>query len=273
MDSCDHENDGTCGSNYRSHFVLSKLMQVIGEYNKDRDDESISPYMVGAFTFICFVIIHLTLGVRGKVYWVYLAHHILTGIGSCVCIYLDRYAELINSSGTPNPLCVIRCEGPLTNLHRLLPSVSWGFGVFELVDGIKSADVSMIIHGVAFISITNLVNLWGHPESIIPMFITEISSIFLAVMKNDFTTEKTRLFLQFLFAVSFMICRLFIAPYIWFQFLLTLYKHDNEVDNCFPKHFDIIVFSFGMLFHILNIFWAIKISRIFVSKLRKLRTE
>ena len=46
------------------------------------------------------------------------------------------------------PLGTILCLGPLTSLHRILPTCAMGFSVFDLIDGMRMG-ADFFSHGIA----------------------------------------------------------------------------------------------------------------------------
>ena len=59
---------------------------------------------------------------------------------------------------------------------------------------------------------------------------------------------------EILFAASFFVCRMFVAPFLWWKFLHVWKSENEQVGSCFPEYFGSVVFGFGLLFHGLNFF-------------------
>ena len=59
---------------------------------------------------------------------------------------------------------------------------------------------------------------------------------------------------EILFAVSFFVCRLIVAIFLWCKFLYVWKSDPEQVGSCFPEYFAHVVFCFGLLFHGLNLF-------------------
>lgn len=78
---------------------------------------------------------------KGGVDWYSFIHALITGYLSLICVWLNFFAETL--TGTPEPLRSILCQGPLTSLHRIVPAVTMGYGVFDIIEGFS--------HGVDFV--------------------------------------------------------------------------------------------------------------------------
>jgi hypothetical protein len=69
--------------------------------------------------------------------WYALLHAIISGYGSLACVWLSVYsAETL--TGTTEPLRSVLCQGPLTSLHRIIPAVTMGYGVFDIMEGFRN---------------------------------------------------------------------------------------------------------------------------------------
>ena len=67
--------------------------------------------------------------------WYSVLHAAVTGYGSAVCVYLSVFAAE-QLTGSKEPLRSIQCQGPLTSLHRLLPAITAGYGLFDIIEGL-----------------------------------------------------------------------------------------------------------------------------------------
>jgi hypothetical protein len=91
--------------------------------------------------------VRLVLKKRGGVDWYALIHAIITGGGSILCVYLDFQATPV-LTGLHEPARSLQCYGPLTSLHRLLPAITMGYSIFDLIDGIFLGP-DFLLHGFA----------------------------------------------------------------------------------------------------------------------------
>ena len=51
----------------------------------------------------------------------------------------------------PEPLGTVLCGGPLTSLHRVLPTAALGYSIFDLIDGITLGP-SFLAHGMVMVA-------------------------------------------------------------------------------------------------------------------------
>ena len=78
-----------------------------------------------------------------EVNWYSLLHATVTGLLSAVCVWLDQFAA-VALTGTTEPLGAILCQGPLTTFHSIVPAITLGFGIFDIIEGFS--------HGMDFVS-------------------------------------------------------------------------------------------------------------------------
>jgi hypothetical protein len=74
--------------------------------------------------------------------WYSLLHAFLTGLLSFICVWLNEFAA-VSLTGTTEPLGSILCKGPLTTVHAIVPAITMGFGVFDIIEGFS--------HGTDFV--------------------------------------------------------------------------------------------------------------------------
>jgi hypothetical protein len=80
---------------------------------------------------------------RCDINWYSLVHATITGVLSVVCVWLNVFAA-VPLTGVPEPLGAILCKGPLTSMHAIIPAVTAGFGIFDIIEGFS--------HGMDFVS-------------------------------------------------------------------------------------------------------------------------
>lgn len=78
-----------------------------------------------------------------NVNWYAFLHGIASGYLSLMAVWVSLFAAT-PLTGTPEPLRSIVCEGPLTSLHRIVPAITMGYGLFDILDGFE--------HGIDFVS-------------------------------------------------------------------------------------------------------------------------
>ena len=78
---------------------------------------------------------------------------------------------------TPNrntePLRSVTCQGPLTSLHRIIPMITMGYSVLDLLDGV-SLGVDFLAHGAATLTIMGFFIYKDIPHVIVPMLLMEV---------------------------------------------------------------------------------------------------
>jgi TLC domain len=209
--------------------------------------------------------------------WYAFIHAILSSTGSLMCLYLNFITSHQLSATTstttgvavssllthPEPLRSMQCHGPFTSLHRILPAITMGYSLFDFYDGL-TISVDFMIHGLATFTIMYCFNyVFDAPHIMAPMLFMEGSTIFLTIVKADFLPSSIVFLNQMLFTLAFFVCRLVVVPYFWMELMITMYQQQNDIafQQCFPSHFIVTCFVFGMFYNILNTYWFIKIIR------------
>jgi len=221
-----------------------------------------------ASTIVLYAV-HKGFGKKHGVNWCSFVHSCVVGSLSFVAVWLNVYAAE-SLTGTTEPLGAILCQGPLTTFHSIVPAITMGYGVFDLLEGIGMAKTDFILHGVATLSIMAYFCEYGVPEIIVPMLLMEISTINLVFMgAGKHMSEIMTIANIAIFTFNFTIVRMIICPYLWWGiFTATWDNRNNPISQaCLPWHFTYVVFVFGMFFNCLNTFWFIKIIKKVTSKL------
>lgn len=188
--------------------------------------------------------------------WDSAVHATITGVGSACCIYLNSNAAT-HLSGFPEPTGSLQeCAGPLTSLHRIIPAITQGYALCDIMQGFHLLSTGLgpefIAHGVATFTVTAVFNEYDAPHVLTPMLVMEGSTIVLSLLKADFLSPKVKVASQFLFFLLFFICRLVIFPSVYFQ-AVPLIR-----DGCFAPIIFYACLLFGAFFNCLNVFWFIK---------------
>lgn len=197
-----------------------------------------------------------------------LVHCAVTAIGSTACVWLDFMAADI-LTGTSEPSRSATCAGgPLTSLHAIVPAITLGYSICDIIHGM-SLGGEFLAHGVVTFTVMLLFTELGMPQFVNAMLVMEQSTVFLAIAKGTFWPPKILLLVQASFATSFFFCRILLAPYIWYQIVGAMYTavfvdHSN---TCYPSYLFYATFGFGFFFHCLNSYWFVKIVKKFYSKL------
>ncbi len=208
----------------------------------------------------------------GGVCWEGLLHATLSGVGSAICVYLNHFAA-VDISGESEPLRSIRCDGddasslPLTSLHRILPAITLGYGLCDILEGLDLGR-DFLLHATALVIVMGTCCEMGYSHTVTPMLLMEISSIFLNLSSATFISETTSVVFQLLFASSFFVIRIWIVPYIWLEWVWTLVREEREGRAiCFHWSFKYFTIFFGFIFNGLNFYWMYKIIRKIKRKL------
>ena len=74
------------------------------------------------------------------------------------------------------PLNMVRCGSPVTSLHRVLPTVSLGYAILDLVDGF-AIDLAFMMHGIAFFTFSLCLSEINKNELLAIMLTLEVSNL------------------------------------------------------------------------------------------------
>ena len=118
-----------------------------------------------------------------NVYWYAVLHAILTGPPALLCMYLDAHASRIDPGSSPEPLRSIKGAQALTPLHSLVPMISLGYGLVDLVEGIYLKRYDYVIHGLSMLASMGSCCFLGKSHLVTPALIMELSSVPLNVSR------------------------------------------------------------------------------------------
>lgn len=166
----------------------------------------------------------------------------------------------------PEPLGAVLCFGPLTVIHKVLPAISMGYALFDLIDGL-TLSIDFVLHGTGMLFLC-VYFCRQAPEIFTPFLSLEVSTIFLTLLRAEFFSTELVFINQMLFGLTFLIFRVLLGPFIWFILSVTMWKNQDDEKFCHPKHMMWVTFFFGLGFHILNFYWFIKIIKKIRRKLR-----
>mmetsp|Transcript_28750 Transcript_28750/g.66777 ORF Transcript_28750/g.66777 Transcript_28750/m.66777 type:complete len:197 (-) Transcript_28750:1701-2291(-) len=166
------------------------------------------------------------------------------------------------------PLRTAQCEAPLTSLHRILPAITMGYSILDIVDGV-TAGLDFLMHGLATLSVMVFFCAHNKPHLVSPMLIMEFSTIFLALVRIKGISGFWTASVLGAFTLSFFWCRILVFPYIWSELVQIMQQESSSqlYQSCFPGYFKYVVFGFGMFYNCLNLFWFYKILRKAARKL------
>jgi hypothetical protein len=123
---------------------------------------------------IFFLSIRVLLGKKYEVDWDAFVHAVVTAILSCICQFLNYYSS-IDIRGEPEPYgSTVMCLGPLTSLHRLVPSITLGYAICDIINGF-SLGSDAVAHGFATFSVMGSFVYLDASHFITPLLVMEVS--------------------------------------------------------------------------------------------------
>lgn len=180
-----------------------------------------------------------------------------------ICIYLNANAS-VYITGMEEPIrSLVACEGPLTSLHRLIPAITQGYALCDIIQGYhllsnEGLGPEFLAHGFATLISTALFNEYEVSHILTPMLVLEGSTIILAILRADFLSTRMQIICQAVFVVLFFLCRLVLFPYVYLSAMLV---GATSTGDCVPVFLYHLCFVFGAFFNCLNLFWFMKIIR------------
>lgn len=212
---------------------------------------------VAATSAITFLTIRTRIHRTYEVEWDSFIHSIISGLGSAICIYLNYYAA-IPLAGFPEPIASLEeCQGPLTSLHRIIPAITQGYAICDIINGFhllsKGLGPEFLAHGLATFLVAAFFNELNASHILTPVLIMEGSTIPLGILRAKFLTPTTQVICQGIFVLLFFICRLVVFP------LMLIEALPYMKGKCFPHYLYYVCFIFGLFFNCLNVFWFVKI--------------
>ena len=102
-----------------------------------------SSRIIGLATVFVLSIIYNIVGKKYGVNWCSFVHACVVGSMSFVAVWLNIYAAE-SLTGITEPLGAVLCQGPLTTFHSIVPAITMGYGVFDLLEGIHMAKADFV---------------------------------------------------------------------------------------------------------------------------------
>lgn len=218
--------------------------------------------VVTAMSAALFLGMRKTIGHKYDVDWDAFVHAVLAGVGSAICVYLNIFAA-VHMTEITEPLGSVQCNGPLTSLHRVIPAITQGYAVCDIINGFRLGP-AFLAHGIATFTIAAIFNELEASHILTPMLIMELSTIVLAILRADFFTPTMQLLTQASFALLFFLSRIILSPYVYYGII---YEMNKNLGDCFPPYIFHITLLFGGFFHCLNLFWFVKLVNKIKAKL------
>lgn len=255
-----HHTASASSLDFGSKTLLSWIAILDSRYGA----QEWSLHLVAVTTAIFLLVIRLVLHKKRGVDWYALIHALVSGWASLAIVYLNFFAAE-KMTGVPEPLRSVVCQGPLTSLHRILPAITMGYALFDLLDGFTLGP-DFILHGAATFCMMAFFVEQEMSEVVAPFLIMEVSTIFLTTVRADFFTPTITMITQALFVLNFFMFRIILTPIMWLELVWTMHNTQRRgtEESCLDSSFWPVLVG-GLLFHMLNGFWFFKI----VKKVRR----
>jgi len=242
-----------------STFFLS-LTDTLESYGASEWNQ----YAIIAASFGILLLVRATLGKRWGIDWYALLHALVSGIGGFICVWLDLFASE-KLTGIREPLRALECADPLTPLHRILPAITCGYSLFDIIDGIALGGLDFLAHGLATFSVMLFFIQIDRPQLVVTSLNMEVSTIFLDLVKCELFNDFASLVNQMLFMVTFFVFRIVVSPRMMTDIIVNAFRVDaalpSGAEMCYPRSTKWVIFSFCSFFCLLNAFWMYKIAR------------
>lgn len=253
---------------------------------------AISLRLVSFITAVVLLGIRRTIGLWGGVEWHALLHAILVGFGALGCRILEGHFERggdmggtitldyrgsamteEDARGLSEARRIALCLGPLTSLHRLIPALTLGYSICDVLDSFKLGP-AFLMHGLATAVVMGFFCELGNSHVVTPMLLMELSTILLTTVRARFYSPGVQAGVQLSFVLSFFVVRLLWVPQIWWDITVEMNRQrGSDVDTCFLNTVFCVVILFGLFFHSLNAYWfyrmILKIQRKLAGKEKK----
>eukprot|EP00940_MAST-03C_sp_MAST-3C-sp2_P001651 g1651.t1 len=195
----------------------------------------------------------MTSGTR-RFYLSAVIHHLLTSVPALYVLFVESEV-----AATKEPERSFRCLGPVSIVSSLLPPLSLGYGVHDLIDGYRRRDVSVLIHGSLLTSGLVILLHLDVAHHIVRIFTINISSFFLNLRALDFGT-RSNVAVDLMFVASFAILRAIVLPMWWIQFLSFAHRTPATTwGTCMSWGVVRGAILGGMILHSLNFYWLYRI--------------
>mmetsp|Transcript_38549 Transcript_38549/g.93245 ORF Transcript_38549/g.93245 Transcript_38549/m.93245 type:complete len:285 (-) Transcript_38549:55-909(-) len=215
-----------------------------------------------AFVSILLIgVMQFCIGNWKGVKWFSFIHAVVSGYGSLICMLLSYFAA-VQLTGTTEPARSILCQGPLTSLHRIVPAITMGFGMFDIIEGFTNG-IDFMLHGLATSFVMAYFTEHDISEVVVGMLLMELSTPFLSLTQCELFSDKVITINMGMFVLSFFFYRCVVVPYIMFDIFTTVvqYRNDPVSQACVPWHLAHVIFIFCVFFNSLNFYWMYKIIR------------
>jgi hypothetical protein len=155
-------------------------------------------------------------------------------------------------------------EGGHSVLSMILPMISAGYAVFDVMVGLRSNRIDYFLHGVVLFGIMGVSCMYGMSHHLTYSLTMECSTVFLnlRVLKKNW--------IDIAFVVSFVVTRILLVPYLWWIWLKAYDNADETTRECIAGSevlYYCVVFA-GIFFNALNLYWGQIIVRRLAAKIQ-----
>jgi len=211
---------------------------------------------------LLFGALKVTVGKVAKVESYSLLHCVIVAPLSLLCLHYDNSA--LAMTGVSEPLRTLQCSGPLTPLHTFLPLITLGYALLDLFEGLYDAKPDFILHGSALTLLFSMSAYTGTTHRVATTLVMEVSTVPLQFIHANLPPVPM-LLVNLTFLLTFVACRLFLVPKIWYGWLATYYS-EPSAQTCMPEWYITVVWVGGLVFHGLNFYWAFYIFKRVIRK-------
>lgn len=120
------------------------ILSFVGFLDSNLGSADWEPRQVAIATAVILGVIRVTFADTYGVTWYSFIHGVVSAYFSAMAVWLSVFAS-VPLTGMSEPLRSITCQGPLTSLHRFVPAITMGYGLFDIFDGLS--------HGLDFVRV------------------------------------------------------------------------------------------------------------------------
>jgi hypothetical protein len=211
------------------------------------------PVHIAALSIVVFFSVELV----GRETW--FTDELAALIHSVSCMVLTGATVVLDLSTGRDIYCFCSCpiEPPWT--ASVLPAITMGYGVYDLVVGIRRhARMDYSLHGIVLILACGAVCMTGQAHTVTYMMLMEWSTVFLNLRRLK------SVFIDAAFAFLFLLIRLVIVPVIWTTWVYRFYRGSTDT-SCIPLVVPWAALFGGIIVNSLNVYWG----RLLIVKVRE----
>ena len=124
--------------------LAGSILSFVAYLDSEWSSSEWEPRKVAIVTALVLGVIRIGCGDAYGVSWYSFSHGVVSGYLSAMAVWLSIFAA-VPLTGMSEPLRSITCQGPLTSMHRFVPAITMGYGLFDIFDGFS--------HGIDFVRV------------------------------------------------------------------------------------------------------------------------